>query len=196
MFSFLKDFIQTFLILFVMIDAIGIVPIFLSLTSDFSPKERKEIARKSAIVAGIIAVIFTFFGQFILDFFFLEAEDFFIAGGLLLLIIALDITTGGEIIRSQQAEREQIAVVPLGTPLLAGPGTITLVILLTFDFGVLVTALAAITNVIVAWLILRQSSLIARKIGYNGIKATSRVLGVILAAIAVSMIRRGLTGIT
>lgn len=193
--SFLEDFIQAFLILFVMIDAIGIVPIFLGLTSDFSTKERKEAAKKSAIVAGIIAVIFTFFGQYILDFFFLEAEDFFIAGGLLLLIIALDVTTGGEIIRSQQVEREQIAVVPIGTPLLAGPGTITLVILLSFQFGVIVTALAALTNVIVAWLILSQSSLIARKIGYNGIKAASRVLGVILAAIAVSMIRRGFAGI-
>lgn len=183
------------MILFVMIDAIGIVPIFLDLTSDFSTKERKEAAKKSAIVAGIIAVIFTFFGQYILDFFFLEVEDFFIAGGLLLLIIALDVTTGGEIIRSQQVEREQIAVVPLGTPLLAGPGTITLVILLSFEFGMRITALAAVTNVIVAWLILSQSDLIARKIGYNGIKATSRVLGVILAAIAVSMIRRGFAGI-
>ncbi|MFB0544229.1 MAG: MarC family protein [Asgard group archaeon] len=193
--SFLGDFSLAFLNLFVMLNAIGNVPIFLSLTSEFSPIERKEAAKKSAIVAGFIVLVFIFFGQYILDFFHIKTEDFFLAGGLVLLIIALDFTIGKNIVRSYTVKKEELAVVPLGTPLLAGPGTITMSIILTIDYGILITALAAIANGVIAWFILRYSDLLIQTIGSSGINASSRVLGLLLAAIAIGMIRRGLTGL-
>jgi len=193
--SFLGDFSIAFFNLFVMLNAVGTVPIFLTLTNGFSSQDRREIAKKSAVVAGSIVLVFIFFGQFILDFFQIETDDFFIAGGLVLLIIALDFTIGRNIVRSYIVNKEELAVVPLGTPLLAGPGTITMSIILTYDYGVFVTALAALLNGVIAWLILRYSDLVIEKIGSSGVNAASRVLGLLLAAIAIGMIRRGLTGV-
>ncbi|MEX2720402.1 MAG: MarC family protein [Candidatus Wukongarchaeota archaeon] len=192
--SFSGDFSLAFLNLFVMLNAIGTVPIFLSLTDGSSPLERREIAKKSAIVAGSIVLVFIFLGKYILEFFHIKTEDFFVAGGLILLILALDFTTGKNVVRSYTVKKEELAVVPLGTPLLAGPGTITMSIILTYDYGPFITALAAIANGVIAWLILKYSDLVIRKIGSSGINAASRVLGLLLAAIAVSMIRRGITG--
>jgi multiple antibiotic resistance protein len=193
--SFLGDFSIAFFNLFVMLNAIGNVPIFLTLTNGFSSQDRREIAKKSAIVAGSIVLVFIFFGQYILDFFQIETDDFFIAGGLVLLIIALDFTIGRNIVRSYIVNKEELAVVPLGTPLLAGPGTITMSIILTYDYGVFVTVFAALANGVIAWLILRYSDLVIQKIGSSGINAASRVLGLLLVAIAIGMIRRGLTGL-
>ncbi len=178
-----------------MLNAIGNVPIFLTLTNGFSSQDRREIAKKSVIVAASIVLIFIFFGQYILDFFQIETDDFFIAGGLVLLIIALDFTIGRNIVRSYIVNKEELAVVPLGTPLLAGPGTITMSIILTYDYGVFVTVFAALANGVIAWLILRYSDLVIQKIGSSGINAASRVLGLLLVAVAIGMIRRGLTGL-
>jgi len=174
--SFSGDFSLAFLNLFVMLNAIGTVPIFLSLTDGSSPLERREIAKKSAIVAGSIVLVFIFLGKYILEFFHIKTEDFFVAGGLILLILALDFTTGKNVVRSYTVKKEELAVVPLGTPLLAGPGTITMSIILTYDYGPFITALAAIvvmssifSGVLIEPIAISSESLVAPMISKPGL---------------------------
>jgi len=189
----LSLFLQAFIMLFAIFDPIGTIPIFYALTPKLTPERRRKIISESLIVAFIILIVFAYGGWVFLQFLGVALDDFKIAGGILLFILAItDLMM--EPRRFRTAEPEELAVVPLATPLLAGPGSITTVMIMK-PFGPVITFFVIIVNVLAAWFILVKSESIMRLLGKNGMRVATRILGLIVAAIAVMFIREGILGI-
>ena len=171
--------------------AIGTVPVFLSLTNGRSEATARKAAWQAVLVAFGVIAVFAFFGQAILDYLGISVASLQCAGGLLLLLVALELLTGktGE----QTAVGEtNIALVPLGTPLLAGPGAIAATMVFARrvhgfpDF--LAVALGFIAVHLALWLVMRYSLPILRLIRESGVMLVTRIAGLLLAAIAVQMV--------
>lgn len=185
-------FTTTFLTLFVIMDPPGTVPVFLALTGSMTAKKRKKAARQAVLVAGGVIVSFLLFGQAILDFLGISVPALQASGGLLLLLVAMDLLTG----RTEEPEASgmvNVALVPLGTPLLAGPGAIVAAMLALQDSDGSVTGwvsiLAAVTAVhICVWLALRFAGVIHRVLRDGGTILVTRIAGLLLAAIATQLI--------
>ena len=175
--------------LFVVFDTIGNIPIFYSLTKDMEERERWRIFTKSLVIASSLLFFFMIFGWGFLAYYGITLDDFRIAGGILLLIIAVQEVLGR--VEAQTIESEDIAVVPMATPLWAGPGSIYTVIYLTALYGYLPTLISILLNALVALILLRISDTLLSKVGKNLIMVLSKLMGLILAVIAVSMIRQG-----
>ncbi|GAA1321617.1 MarC family protein [Brachybacterium sp. NBEC-018] len=181
-----------FVTLFVIIDPPGTIPIFLSLTSSMTAKQRSRAALVAVGVAMLIISTFALFGRFILDYMHISLPALQFSGGLLLLIIALQLLAGkeGEMAAS---EGVNVALVPLGTPLLGGPGAIVAMMLFVDQTGgegpriaALVIALALMA--VVMYSVMRFSGIIARMLGKGGVTLVTRISGVLLAAISTQMI--------
>ncbi|RLG60021.1 MarC family protein [Candidatus Geothermarchaeota archaeon] len=187
------SFLQAFLMLFVIFDPVGAVPIFQTFTGGFKEKEMERIARESVVIASLLLFFFAFAGNFILDYLGVTVNDFMIAAGIVLFIFSIDFITGTVESRTRRIEPESVAIVPIATPLLAGPGSIATVMYLMYEpFGPLQTAFAITVNAIIAYLIFRSSRKIFALLGRNGTRILSRIMGLLTAAIAISLIRRGL----
>jgi multiple antibiotic resistance protein len=182
---------ELFVTLFVIMDPPGTIPIFLSLTGGRPQKVRKRIARQAAIVAFLVIVAFALFGQTILDYLGITLPALQLAGGLLLLLVALELLTGRGDEPSQRGD-VNVALVPLGTPLLAGPGAIvaTMVFVQRVDnVGDLLAVAAAIVAVhLVLWVTMRFSVVIIRVIRDSGVVLITRIAGLLLSAIAVQLV--------
>ncbi len=186
----LSPFLLSFIPIMVAMDAPGILPIFISITHGIKPRERKQILRQSLLTALLITIGFTFLGAAVFKALVIRVEDFMIAGGIILLIIAVsDIVLAGA---KQYTISPTFGVVPLGTPLIAGPATLTTTLALVSTYGYLPVLLSLAANILLAWLIFSQSDRIIRVIGTNGALAFAKVAALLLAAIAVKMIRSGL----
>jgi len=183
-------FLQTTLILFVILDPLGNAPIFYSLTIMLSEKDRRSIIRMSVIIATLILLIFSIGGVLILSFFNITVDDFRIAGGTILFIIAVKGILGR--VEAETVEREAVAVVPMATPLLAGPGSITTVIYIAQAYGIHYSIISIIINTAIAYLLLVNGDKLLAILGRNGSIALARIMAMILAAIAVSMVREGI----
>jgi multiple antibiotic resistance protein len=182
---------ELFVTLFVIMDPPGTIPIFLSLTGGRPQKARKRIARQAAIVAFLVIVAFALFGQTILDYLGITLPALQLAGGLLLLLVALELLTG----RADEPARSgdvNVALVPLGTPLLAGPGAIvaTMVFVQRIDDAsdLLAVAAAIVAVHVVLWLSMRFSVVIIRVIRDSGVVLITRIAGLLLSAIAVQLV--------
>ncbi|MCD6096228.1 MAG: MarC family protein [Thermoprotei archaeon] len=191
--SLVRQLVESFIFLFIVFDAIGNAPIFLSLTKDFNPDERRKIYLRSVIVAGILLIFFMFLGPMIFSYYGVTLEDVKIAGGLLLLLIAIEGLLGRE--EAQKVKSESIAIVPLATPLLAGPGSIYVVIYIYSVYGFIPAIFSIIANTIVALIILNYISFVIERLGINVLLVISRIMAFILAVFAISMIRDGIMGI-
>jgi multiple antibiotic resistance protein len=186
----LNPFLLSFIQIMVALDAPGILPIFVSITQGINPGERKRILRDSLLTALLITIGFTFLGAAIFRALVIRVEDFMIAGGIILLIIAVS-----EIVLAGAREytiSPTFGVVPLGTPLIAGPATLTTTLALVSTYGYFPVILSLAANILLAWVIFAQSERIIRLIGINGAIAIAKVVALLLAAIAVKMIRSGL----
>ncbi len=192
MLEWLTRFLQAFIPLFVAIDPIGLAAIFLGLGQSIAPERRQKIADQAVWTGGLVALGFLFLGQSIFKALGISVADFQIAGGLILFILA-----ARELVQSA-AEPEKLpedfGVVPLGMPLIAGPASITTLLVLaqTKAVGVLVTLVALAINLALVVLALHYSEWLGRKIGGTGMRAISRIISMLLAAIAVNMIRQGM----
>jgi multiple antibiotic resistance protein len=188
----LERFIKAFIPLFVAIDPIGLAAIFLGLGQGVPPVRRQKIANQAVWTGGAVALGFLFLGQSVFTALGISVGDFQIAGGLILFIIAAK-----DLIQSA-AEPEKLpddfGIVPLGMPLIAGPAAITTLLLLATTQGLLVTLAALVVNLALVVLALHYSEWLGRKIGPTGMRAISKIISMLLAAIAISMIRRGWTG--
>ncbi len=185
----LIPFLATIIPIMVAINAPGVLPIYISMTEEMPRDERKRIASQSVFTALAITIIFVFVGRAILSSLSITVEDFMIAGGILLLVISIsDILKFGE---SKVAGTSTLGVVPLGTPLLAGPATLTTSLILVSDYGYLTVILSLALNLFIAWLILHKADLIINLMGINGSRAFAKVSSLLLAAIAVKLIRTG-----
>lgn len=185
-----------FLTLFVIMDPPGITPIFLALTSGRPVKVRRRMAWQAALVAFGVITLFGIFGRQILDYLHVSMPALMVAGGLLLLLVALDLLTG-KTDEPTQTKEVNVALVPLGMPLLAGPGAIVSVILAVEradGVGGQVAVWAAIAAMhLVLWLTMRYSLLIVRLIKEGGVVLVTRLSGMLLSAIAVQQIANGVT---
>ncbi|NUL26841.1 MarC family protein [Streptomyces lunaelactis] len=185
-----------FLTLFVIMDPPGITPIFLALTSGRPAKVQRRMAWQAVAVAFGVITVFGILGQQILDYLHVSVPALMIAGGLLLLLIALDLLTG-KTDEPQQTKDVNVALVPLGMPLLAGPGAIVSAILAVphaDGAGQQVSVGAAIVAMhVVLWLTMRYSLLIIRLIKDGGVVLVTRLAGMMLSAIAVQQIINGIT---
>jgi len=190
----LQQYLTAFIMLFIVFDALGNVPIFYSLTEGLEFRERRRIIQNSVMIAGVILLFFALGGRLILDFFRVSLDDFRIAGGTILFIIAIEGLLGR--VEAMKIRPEQLAVVPLATPLLAGPGSISLVIyLMGVGYGPGPTLVSIVANVATAWIILTYCDIFFKVLGRNGSLVIARIMALILAAIAVAMIREGVEGV-
>ncbi len=188
--EFFKPFLVTLIPLMVALDAPGTLALYFGMTEGVQPQERKKIIRQSIATAFLVTLGFILVGQVIFNALGILVEDFMIAGGVVLLIIAItDVVRAGE----RQMERSpEFGVVPLGTPLIAGPGTLTTALVLVGTNGYFPVILSLILNLLLAWAIFAQSERIIRTIGLSGSRAFAKVASLILAAFAVKMIRSGI----
>ena len=189
--------IQSFVTLLVIMDPPGATPIFLSLVADKSVKVRRQLAIQAALVSLLVISVFALFGRFMLSYLNVSIEALQGAGGLLLLLISLELLTGrsGE---NSKSENANVALVPLGTPLLAGPGAIVATMLFVqeatttpYVIGLIVAVVAV--HVVIA-LALLSSTTILRVIREAGVTLVARIAGLLLAAIAVQMIVDSIRG--
>lgn len=188
--------VSVFVTLFVIVNPPGNVPIFMALTNSMAQAQRNRTALTATLVAMLIIIAFGLFGQFILSSMHISFSALRISGGLLLLIIALQLLAGKEA-EMAASEGVNVALVPLGTPLFGGPGAIVAVMLFVDQTGgsgrkVVALILALVATALVIYASMRFSSIFAKLIGDGGVMLVTRIAGVLLAAISVQMIFDGL----
>jgi len=186
----LKDFVLTFVPLFIVIDAFGNLPFLITAGEDMDRRQRRKIVHYAVLTATIVGLIFLFLGQFILNVMNIEVQEFAIAGGIILLVLAIKYMITGHMVTA--VKEEMVAVVPIGTPLTVGPATITTLLLLAGQFSIYIVLISFVVNMLVTWIIFLLSQKIAGFMGRGGLIAISRVFALLLAAIAVSMVLGGL----
>ena len=186
-----ENFLKAFIPLFVAIDPIGLAAVFLAMGAGVPVERRKKIATQATWTGGLVALLFLFLGQTIFTALGITVSDFQIAGGLILFIIA-----ARDLVHSAAEAPAKLAddfgVVPLGMPLIAGPASITTLILLAQTLGWPVTLVALGANLALVVLAFAYSDWLGRKISATGLRAISKIISLLLAAIAVNMIRQGL----
>ncbi len=185
----LQNLPLTFIPIFIAMDPFGQLPIFTSLTSEMSAKDKGNVIRLSTLTALIVSIAFVFIGQGIFKVLGITVDDFKIAGGILLLCIAIMELLGRE---ERQKAPQEIGVVPLGVPMLVGPAVLTIAIVLIDNYGVTATILSLVLNLIIVFIVFSSEHKITKLIGKNGLIGMSKVVMLLLAAIAVMMIRLGL----
>ena len=179
-------------LLFAVTDAVGTVPIFVSLTSSF-PDARRRIVRQAIVISTAVLVVFSLFGWLIFDIFGITLDDFRIAGGIILFAVALDQLTGGDV-KSKGLQPSDVAAFPLATPLLAGPGAISTVIIISGPpYSPLLALIVIVCNSVLAYAILSSSDYVRKVLGANGTNALSRITALLIAALAVSFVVGGIT---
>lgn len=191
MHDFLNLLVQAFIPLFVAIDPIGLAAVFLAMSNGAPTAVRRRIGIQATLTGGGVSLLFLFLGASIFAALSITEKDFQVAGGLILFILA-----ARDIILSSSEDPSKLAddfgVVPLGMPLIAGPATIASLLLLTQTVGMWPTLTALGLNLILVALAFRFSDNIAHLIRPSGLRAISKIISLLLAAIAINMIRRGL----
>ncbi len=193
--------IRTFLTLFVVLDPVGLGPLFLALASERSPSERGRIALRAVSVAAVVLLVFALGGGWLLGTLHISLAAFRVAGGLLLFKIAFDMVFA-QVERETDAEeaearvRRDISVFPLAVPLIAGPGALASIMILagegrSYRGGTLLVLGLCLVVLLLAYCALRLASPIERFLGQTGVNVVTRVLGILLAALAVQYVADG-----
>lgn len=191
----LSRFSLAFIPLFVAMEPIGIIPIYLSMTRSMNKSEKRNVLFYSLLTATAITLGFLIVGKAIFIALGITISDFQIAGGLILLSIGI-----GDIVHTARGgadvpHQDGIGIVPFGTPLIAGPAAITTLLMLDDLYGFAVTAAALFANLVITAMTLVWSGSIVKYTGENGARGISKVISLLLAAIAVMMIRKGIMGV-
>ncbi|MCK4476252.1 MAG: MarC family protein [Methanophagales archaeon] len=186
--------VKVFIMLFVIMDPSGNIPIFMALTKGMRKEERKKELNYAVLVATILLLLFAFLGKIILSVLGITTNSFMIAGGILLLFFSFDLLRGEHKYVASGESGAGVGAVPLGTPLLAGPGAITAVMVIIQKEGVLFVLFAIFSAIIATRVVLGQSERIHQILGKVGSEVLSRVMGIIVAAIAIEFIAGGIVG--
>jgi multiple antibiotic resistance protein len=198
--------LKTGVALFAIVNPIGSIPIFISATNGWSSKDRNRITNLVAITVFSVLSVAALMGEHILNFFGISIPSFQVAGGILIMLIALHMLNGKQR-QSKQSnsstssldDKDLLAVVPLSVPLLAGPGAISSIIIAAENHHNFISHLSLIIPISVvvlsAWIVLRLSGFIAHLLGVIGINIVTRLMGLILASMAVEFIAKGLAGL-
>ena len=200
-------FVTVFVAVFSVLNPIGAIPTLMALTENYTPAERKRVIKRSITIAGGVVIAFMFIGIYIFSVLGINLSDFEVAGGILLFKVAFDMlqgkTSNTKMTSAEEQDtisREAVGVVPLGMPLLAGPGTITTTMiyfnLTSNSLGdKMFVLLAVILTLIAAFVILRFSTILFKRLGKTGSLVISRIMGLLLAAIGIGFISHGILGI-
>lgn len=203
--SLLKFLFTSFVSIFVIVNPLGAVPIFISITEGYDKDKQRATALKACTTCLMVLLAFTFGATYILRFFGITIPSFRLAGGIILFSVAMQMlharvarirTTPEE--EAEAAEKEDVAVVPLAIPMLSGPGAITTVMVLAGGSGSwtpkIFVGLAVLLVSLSSYLILTRSSALGRILGRSGVNILTRIMGLILAVVAVEIVSKGLRG--
>ncbi len=183
---------KAIIVLFIIVDPFGDIPIFIGLTEKMTDAQKKKVFNTATLVGFVLLLIFAFTGQEIFTIFGISIYSFEVAGGILLLIISIRILISGTLHEGIDSP-ESLGAVPIAMPLLVGPGAITTTILSLQEYGIILTAIAVLVVVILTWIILRFMGSIYRLLGKTGSLVIARVMSLLIAAIAIQYILVGLT---
>lgn len=196
---------QAFLTLFVVIDPVGLVPVYMSLVGTRSPGAQRAIARRAVLIAAAMLATFTIVGATLFSHLGITIAALQVAGGILLFRIAVDMVFAQHRRETVEEEaeartREDVAVFPLAIPMIAGPGSLASVLVLTSAGGrepVAIGLVLAMTGLVlvISYLLLRASARVSALLGHTGVNVITRVLGLVLAALAVQYVANGLVGL-
>ena len=189
----INEVLKSFITIFVVMDSIGNIPFFLEIVKGMPKNVVRKQLNMAITVAAVLMALFLFFGSQVLKLFSIDINSFRIAGGIILLIFGIHYVFG--IHQKQRRENGYDISVPIGTPLLVSPGVITTIIILTQINGVIITLLASVLSILSALIILRFSARFYTLLGKHWTNVVSRVMGIMLASIAVEFIRVGITEI-
>ena len=189
----LRDFGMTFVPLFVAMDAISAVPILLTITADMTPKKRTGVIRYGMLTAVILGLVFIAVGKGIFLFLGITVSDFLVAGGAILFLLAAKELVVGKMVEAQAgAGEDTVGVVPLGTPLVVGPAVLTTLLILVDQYNIIMVIVSFAVNLLIAWLCFAQANRMVKALGPGGVLALSKIFALLLGAIAVAMIHRGI----
>jgi len=200
--DYLLYFVYAFTTVFVIVNPVEATMIFVTLTTGMSPQEKSHIYRRTTLVAFSIAILFSLAGDAVLRLFGITVDSLRVAGGVLLFLVAIDMLRG---VRQQKKvteaelkdanEREDISVFPLAIPLITGPGAITTVVVLMGAAGTVaekaLVILAIVLTFVITFFVLKFSEYIDRVLGITGIMVLTRIMGLILGAVAVNFVAIG-----
>jgi multiple antibiotic resistance protein len=196
MVDIIRELALTFVPLFVAMDPVGNLPIFLALTQEGTATHRKKTANLATLTAFGVGLLFVAVGKAIFSLLGIEVTDFLMAGGIILLILAIRyLITGKAVEIGDVSASETIGVVPLGTPLVVGPAVLAALLLLMGRHHIAIVLFSLILNLVIQWVLFRQATRIVAVLGRTGVSAISKVIMLLLAAIAVKMIREGILAI-
>ncbi len=186
----LVDWVQPILLLFIVMDPLGNAPLFYVLTKNLEPRERRRIINSSVVVAIIILFLFAIIGDIVMDYLGVSISDFKVAAGLVLLIYS--ILGFLEIRLMPKSDAESLAIVPLATPLLAGPGAIASTIYIKYTFGLHVAIISIIVASLIVLPFLHLGGFLDRILGKNGTLILDKIMMLLMSAFAISIIRAGI----
>lgn len=193
MVDIIKILPNTFIPLFVATNVFLLIPIFISMTEDMSKSKKRIVIRQSIITAIIVSFLFIALGEVIFKILGITTDDFKIGGGLVLLVFAiLDLIKRGE---DRRKPVGQLGVVPIGVPLIVGPAVLTTILVLVDHYGIIPTIISLILNLIIVWTSLMNAGRLIHLFGKGGIVGISKVMALLLASIAIMMIRIGIENI-
>jgi multiple antibiotic resistance protein len=205
-----SEFVAVFFTMFIVIDPLGLAPLYIGLTSHIEAGRKKGIIRRAVVISFGVLLVFTLVGKYILALLGIEAGSFFIAGGIMLFIVSMEMLFGKPN-QSKVSSREQagtpgggedghtVAVFPLAIPMLAGPGAITAIILYTGgeapEGGRLVMTVMLIASLVIVmaivWVVLRGADVILRVLGKTGVSVFERIMGLLLSGLSVQFVYDG-----
>ena len=190
--EYILAFWKSFLALFIIVDVLGNIPIFLSISARMTKTQRQKMLTRAVFASFWLLITFTLLGDFFFKFFGVSLDSFRIAGGILLLVISLKILLVGTW-EEKQIDPESSGVVPIAFPLLAGPGAITQVIISTKQYGFLITFISILLVSIINYFVLKKIDSIYKFMGKSGSIIISRLMSVMIAGISVDFIVKGVS---
>ena len=191
--NWLNDYFLSFIAIFFAVDAPGVVPVYLGLAEGVTERDRRSLVRHSTATALAVALGFLVVGELVFRWIGITMADFLIAGGAILFIISIrDLLT---VEKSQDSARRLVGVVPLAVPLMVGPAVLTTSLVSLHSYGPGPTVFSIVANVLLCGLFLKHSSIISRLLGEAGSHTLSKIANLLLAAIGIMLIRKGLFGV-
>lgn len=187
----METFLLAFIPLFVAIDVLGVLPLYVALTESMDRPQRKKLTVQATLTAFVISLVFLVAGKLLFSFLGITESDFRVGGGIVLLVLAVN-----DLLFSHETKRNPestVGVVPIGIPLIMGPAALTTIIILVHSYGYVWAISSLVANMVIVWVVFSRAELLTSIMGRAGSRAFAKVAALFLAGIAVMMIRSGIS---